>query len=161
MLGLPTPSTISGQVSPIPSPSVNTRNYHQNIHQRATHHRSEYHHQLPTIPMQAHGMLHGSQQIKMRPHYGSLPANTFQDNIFEDDDYSNSMTNMSQLRISRSLHRSRERTQNNYVGQPSISFAYGSNVYQQYAQPNPVNNTTMITQPSSHHSSNGWAGNVT
>lgn len=154
MLGLPI-ATTANQVSPV-SPLSTTRSYHASFHQLAStrHHRSEYHHQLPAIPVQAasgHPMF-GSPQIKVRQqqqaaHYGSLPANSMHDSaLLDDEEFATSMTNMNQLRMARSLHRSRERTPSiGFAGvvQTAVQYGYGqsnANSYQYPAQqPNQTN----------------------
>lgn len=133
MLGLPTQAN-SNPLSPAHSPLASTRNYHQSFHQLprpgGLHRSSEYHHQLPAIPLQAqvqsaaghHTLLqsstssgHGSPQLKMRAaHYGSLPiANSTLD--YEDEDFT--MENVLP-RQGRSIHRSRERI-GQFAGHPA------------------------------------------
>ncbi|KAI2807259.1 hypothetical protein BLOT_009222 [Blomia tropicalis] len=134
MLNLPANVNANPQISPIHSPLVQTRNYAQNnFHQqqqqqqqqsqplqqppqKISRHRSDYHHQLPAIPVQTQGHRplmhtvsgHASPQMKIRTHYGSLPLNTNYD--YDEEELIENVI----PRLHRTLHRSRERVLDNY-----------------------------------------------
>ena len=195
MLGLPTQIN-SIPLSPLHSPLTNTRNYHQSFHQlpRPGVHRSEYHHHLPAIPIQGpHSLIqssssiHGSPQLKVRAHYGSLPINS----QYEDEDYVENMTPRASAGRTTVMHRSRERMcGNNFINAnmssmnitsnfggptlpPALANSYGQSLSvmtpfggQQYgaALPPPLSPSQLASNPQMQQQShlgttNGWSSN--